>query len=103
MSLEAAAGKNPVSHIGKIYSVVARQIAEALVAEIHEIARAECLMVGQIGAPVTCPAVVAVNVTVPDDRRAAEQRGPIEAITADRIAHIPALIEDFVNGGIELF
>jgi S-adenosylmethionine synthetase len=103
MSLEAAAGKNPVSHIGKIYNVVARQIAEALVAEIHEIARAECLMVGQIGAPVMCPAVVAVNVTVPDDRRAAEQRGPIEAITADRIAHIPALIEDFVNGGIELF
>lgn len=49
-SLEAAAGKNPVSHVGKIYSVLARQIAESLVAEINDIARAQCLIVSQIGA-----------------------------------------------------
>ena len=28
MSLEAAAGKNPVTHVGKLYNVVAREIAE---------------------------------------------------------------------------
>jgi S-adenosylmethionine synthetase len=43
MSLEAAAGKNPVSHVGKIYNVVAHQIAEALAATSEEIARVECL------------------------------------------------------------
>jgi len=43
MSLEAAAGKNPVSHVGKIYNVVAHQIAEALAATPEEIARVECL------------------------------------------------------------
>ena len=31
MSLEAAAGKNPVTHVGKIYNVVAREIAAGLV------------------------------------------------------------------------
>jgi S-adenosylmethionine synthetase len=32
MSLEAAAGKNPISHVGKIYNIVAKQITESLVA-----------------------------------------------------------------------
>jgi S-adenosylmethionine synthetase len=103
MSLEAAAGKNPVSHVGKIYSVLARQIAEAVVAEVEDIARAECLLVSQIGAPVTRPVIVAINVVVPDGRRALELRNPIEAIAEDRIARIPALIEDFVSGNIEVF
>ena len=51
MSLEAAAGKNPVSHVGKIYNVLARDIAEAIIAEIPEIDSAQCLMVSRIGAP----------------------------------------------------
>ena len=103
MSLEAAAGKNPVSHVGKIYSVLARQIAEAVVAEVKDVRHAECLLVSQIGAPVTRPAIVAVNVVMPDNRRAPEVRKAIEAIAADRIARVPALIEDFVSGRIELF
>jgi hypothetical protein len=36
MSLEAAAGKNPVSHVGKI-NVLARRIAEAIVASAPEV------------------------------------------------------------------
>jgi S-adenosylmethionine synthetase len=68
MSLEAAAGKNPVGHVGKIYSVLSRQIAESVVAEVEDVVRAECFMVSQIGAPVTCPAIVAVNFAVSDGR-----------------------------------
>ncbi len=103
MSLEAAAGKNSISHVGKIYSVLSQQIAESVVAEVEDIARAQCLIVGQIGAPVTRPAIVAVNVAVPDRRRVPELRNRIEAIAADRITRSPALADDFVNGTIELF
>jgi S-adenosylmethionine synthetase len=103
MSLEAAAGKNPVSHVGKIYSVVARQIAESVVTELSEIARARCFMVSQIGALVTSPAIVAINVAARDGRPVAELRNQIEAIAADRINRIPALVDDFVTGRIELF
>jgi S-adenosylmethionine synthetase len=103
MSLEAAAGKNPVSHVGKIYSVVSRQLAESVAAEISEIAHARCLMVGQIGAPVTRPAVIAVDIVTQDGRSVAGLRNQIEAVVADRMARIPALADDFVNGTIELF
>jgi S-adenosylmethionine synthetase len=47
MSLEAAAGKNPVSHVGKIYNVLARDTAEAVVAAIPEVESAQCLMVSR--------------------------------------------------------
>ena len=35
MTMEAAAGKNPVSHVGKLYSLLAGRAAEALVAEVR--------------------------------------------------------------------
>jgi len=103
MSIEAAAGKNPVSHVGKIYNVVARQIAESAVAEVHEITRARCLIVSQIGAPVTCPAHIAIDIATHDRRSVTEVRKHIEAIAADRLARIPALADDFVSEKIELF
>jgi S-adenosylmethionine synthetase len=103
MSLEAAAGKNPVSHVGKIYNVVARRIAETVIVELPDIARARCLMVGRIGAPVTCPAIVAINVAARDGRPVDDLRNQIQEIAADRAARIPALVDDFVTGKIDLF
>jgi S-adenosylmethionine synthetase len=44
MVLEAVAGKNPVSHVGKSYNVLAREIAETLVAAVPEIASAQCML-----------------------------------------------------------
>jgi S-adenosylmethionine synthetase len=31
MSLEAAAGKNPVTHVGKLYNIAAHDIAQTIV------------------------------------------------------------------------
>jgi len=62
MSLEAAAGKNPVSHIGKIYNVVANIIADRVVKEIEEVEEAYCYIVSQIGKPINEPQVCDVKV-----------------------------------------
>ena len=55
MTLEAPAGKNPVSHVGKLYNVAARGIAEAIVSEIPEIDAAECYLSSRIGQQVGEP------------------------------------------------
>jgi len=62
MSLEAAAGKNPVSHIGKIYNVVASIIANRVVKEVEGVEEAYCYMVSQIGKPINEPQVCDVKV-----------------------------------------
>jgi S-adenosylmethionine synthetase len=103
MSLEAVAGKNPVSHVGKIYNVVAREIAESLAATSREIVRVECLMVSKIGAPVTDPAIVQIRLATADGGPADRFEKRAGEIAADRIGRLPRLVEEFVAGAIEIF
>lgn len=58
MTMESVAGKNPVSHVGKIYNVLATRIAEAVVAEVRGVRGADCHLVSRIGAPVSQPQLV---------------------------------------------
>ena len=103
MSLEAAAGKNPVSHVGKIYSVVAREIAAMLVADVSAIAATQCLMVSRIGAPLTTPALLHVKLATHDGFPAAELEGRVEEIASHCLGRLPVLVDHFVNGAIEIF
>jgi S-adenosylmethionine synthetase len=103
MSLEAAAGKNPVSHVGKIYNVVAGEIARSVVAASSEILRAECLMVSKIGAPVTDPAIVQVKIATVDGIPASQLKERTKEIVAERLGNIPRLIDEFVAGRIAIF
>lgn len=54
MSLEAASGKNPVSHVGKIYNYFAFDLSRQLV-ENHFCESAQVFIVSQIGKPITDP------------------------------------------------
>ncbi|MCS7263806.1 MAG: methionine adenosyltransferase [Armatimonadetes bacterium] len=62
MTLEAVAGKNPVSHVGKVYSVMTQLIANKIVEKIPEVRQVYCYMVSQIGKPIIDPQVVSVEV-----------------------------------------
>ncbi len=103
MSLEAAAGKNPVTHVGKIYNVLARVIAETLTREISGVAAAQCLLVSRIGAPVTSPALVHLKLRTGDGRPPDQLRRRAEEIAIDCLSRIPKLIDDFVDGKIGVF
>lgn len=61
MSLEAVAGKNPVSHVGKVYSIMTHLIARRIAEEIPEARQVYCYMVSQIGKPITEPQVISVE------------------------------------------
>jgi S-adenosylmethionine synthetase len=103
MSLEAAAGKNPVTHVGKIYNVLAARIAEALVANVPEIESAQCLMVSQIGQPVTEPAVLRIAIATRDGVPAAAIEHRIDQIADDQFGRTHGLIDDFVEGKVDVF
>ncbi|HSQ18889.1 MAG TPA: methionine adenosyltransferase, partial [Blastocatellia bacterium] len=103
MSLEAAAGKNPVTHVGKIYNVVARDIAEILVASAPKIIAAQFLMVSRISAPVTDPAIVQVKLATRDGTPVEKLRQHVEDVTIDRLSRIPKLIDDFIAGTCSVF
>jgi S-adenosylmethionine synthetase len=103
MSLEAAAGKNPVSHVGKIYNVLARQIAETIVATMPEVFAAQCFMVSEIGTPVTTPAIIHVRLAMRDGSPVSRLEGAVGAIVSQELQGVAQLADRFMAGTVELF
>jgi len=96
MSLEAAAGKNPVSHIGKIYNRVANLIAQRVVKEIEEVEESYCYIVSQIGKPINEPQVLDVSVRTKKDIKAIEE--VVRKIAQEELDRMPEVWKGFVEG-----
>ena len=60
-------------------------------------------MVSQIGQPVTEPVVLQAEITTRDGRPAAELETQVDEIAADHMSRVPDLINEFVDGTIDLF
>ncbi|RLJ71501.1 S-adenosylmethionine synthetase [Hydrogenivirga caldilitoris] len=95
MSLEAAAGKNPVSHIGKIYNVVANLIADRVVKEIEDVEEAYCYIVSQIGKPINEPQVCDVKVRT--SRDISGLRDEVMKIAQQELDEMPSTWKKFLN------
>jgi S-adenosylmethionine synthetase len=59
---EAVAGKNPVSHVGKIYNVLAHQAARAIYEKVPGLQEVYVFLVSRIGAPIDRPQMAAVRI-----------------------------------------
>ncbi len=63
-SAEAAAGKNPVAHVGKIYNVLAQVLAEQIHHKVRGLQEVTVWLTSQIGQPVSKPQSAMVEVIV---------------------------------------
>lgn len=98
MTLEAAAGKNPVTHVGKLYNLVANRIARAVVAEVPAAAEATCHLVSQIGRPITDPQVMDVKVRLADPAALAALRPRISEVARASLASVTGLWRELIEG-----
>jgi S-adenosylmethionine synthetase len=102
MTLESAAGKNPVTHVGKLYNLLAPLIAEALVEELPEVAEARCLLVSRIGQPVSEPQVADVWLRCREATPAEALEGRVRAVVHDHLARAGGLWEELLAGRLAL-
>ncbi len=72
VSSEAAAGKNPVSHVGKIYNVLSHRIANEIYASVPDIREVYVWLLSQIGEPIDQPKIAAAQVIM--------ERGSVESV-----------------------
>ncbi|HET6470563.1 MAG TPA: methionine adenosyltransferase, partial [Pseudomonadales bacterium] len=93
MTMESVAGKNPVTHVGKLYNVAAGQIAEQIVAEIPEIAAVECRLVSRIGRPIADPQSVEVRLRTHRGEPSAALRRATQRIVKARLGALDALCD----------
>jgi S-adenosylmethionine synthetase len=62
ISNEAAAGKNPVSHVGKIYSLLTHHVANEIIQRIQGVDEVYVWLCSQIGQPIDKPMIAASQV-----------------------------------------
>lgn len=102
MTLEATAGKNPRSHTGKIYSVLAKEIAQKLVEENKRVSSAQVYMLSQIGRPITDPQAVYVEASGEISQQSLESYA--ESVVKDILENrAKELWRDVIEGKVELF
>ncbi|MCX7599137.1 MAG: methionine adenosyltransferase [Armatimonadetes bacterium] len=95
MSMEAVAGKNPVSHIGKIYNRMAEIIANRIV-ELVPGAEVACYMLSQIGKPINDPMIVHIEVAGVE---AGAVSGTATEVVEEVLSRWREIQEEFVRGG----
>jgi len=103
MSLEAAAGKNPVTHVGKLYNLSATRIAHALVADVPGVVEAYCWLLGRIGSPIDEPQVADVKLRLADPAALEAVRSRALEVVRAHLAGVSTLWREIVGGGITLW
>jgi S-adenosylmethionine synthetase len=95
-SSEAAAGKNPVSHVGKIYNLLSHRIAHCVWEEIPDVLECTVWLVSRIGDPVNAPRTVYVRANVEDETGDLGQA--VRRTVAEQVERIPEFCRELVEG-----
>ena len=103
MSMEATSGKNPVNHIGKIYNVLATEIAKEVVAEVSGIRDLRIRLLSQIGRPIDEPHIADAHAVTEDGVKLADIEADIEAIVDGQLADVREVTDRVIEGDITTF
>ena len=104
MSMEAAAGKNPVTHVGKLYNILSFDIADRIVAENKgKVKEVWVRIVSQIGKPIDEPQAAAAQIIPEKGTKIASIRKEAEAIVDEELAKIYKLTDRLVAGKARVF
>jgi len=104
MSLEAAAGKNPVTHVGKLYNLLSFDIADRVVKENEgKVVEVWVRIVSQIGKPIDEPQAAAAQIIPEKGTKLASLRKDVEGIIDEELAKIYQLTDRIVAGKVRIF
>jgi S-adenosylmethionine synthetase len=98
MSTEAAAGKNPVSHVGKIYNLLAHEMAGRIHSSVQGIEEVSVWLCSQIGRPLADPWSVAVELIPVAGARVVDLEPAIRDAVQVQFEGLPAFIDRLTRG-----
>ncbi|QUN28636.1 methionine adenosyltransferase [Cupriavidus sp. KK10] len=102
MSLEAAAGKNPASHVGKLYNVLAHRLATHIQVNVDGADEVIVRLLSGIGRPIDQPQLVAIDVVAERGLSSAQEQ-QIRELATRQLAELPALVNELVHGTVAVF
>jgi len=104
MSMEAAAGKNPVTHVGKLYNLLSFDIAERIVKENPgKVKEVWVRIVSQIGKPIDEPQAATAQIIPEKGTKLASIKKDAESIIDAELSKIYKLTDRIVAGKARVF
>lgn len=95
---EAAAGKNPRSHVGKIYNVLSQRLAEMIHREVDGIVEVSVWLASAIGTPIDRPRLLGVRAHLAPGASVTDVTLPCRDVVARELANISDLVAALARG-----
>jgi len=99
---EAAAGKNPVSHVGKIYNLLTHRIAEQVHEQVSDVEEVYIWLLSQIGKPIDQPAIASAQVVMKSGNSMENVRRDIKEVINSELENIDKFCMDLAHGRIPI-
>ncbi len=104
MSMEAAAGKNPVTHVGKLYNILAFRIADEIYNTAkNDIKEVHVRIVSQIGRRIDDPHVANVQIIPAPGANISKYEREFREITDRHLASITKLKDEILQDKVTVF
>ncbi|MDD1772516.1 MAG: methionine adenosyltransferase [Methanomassiliicoccales archaeon] len=104
MSMEASAGKNPITHVGKMYNILANWIANDIVKKSNgNILEADVRILSQIGRPISDPETCSVQLFMAPGADFNKWQKEAYAISDEWLENIGKVTEKVVKGQVTVF
>jgi S-adenosylmethionine synthetase len=100
---EAAAGKNPISHVGKIYNVLTYKIAQHVYEDVPEVEEVYIWLLSKIGSPIDQPAVAAAQVIMKGNNSLVKARSEISEVLDYEVENIDKFCMELAQGKIQTY
>lgn len=97
---EAAAGKNPVSHVGKIYNLLTYRIADKICQNVSGVREVYVWLLSQIGQPIDQPKVATAQLIMKKGKSLKKVSGEVRETIETELANIDKFTEELVNQSI---
>ncbi|OGU04813.1 MAG: S-adenosylmethionine synthetase [Geobacteraceae bacterium GWC2_58_44] len=95
---EAAAGKNPMSHVGKIYNILAHRMAREICETVEGVQGAQVLLLSRIGDPVNRPQMANAQLLLERGRQPSEVAAKVEGLFERELSGINAFCLALARG-----
>ena len=102
-SLEAACGKNPISHVGKVYNVLAMLAARDIVERVPTVREATVYLLSQIGHPLDQPLVATAYVRPASGSLTPSIQADVQAVLDEHLSRPDLVRERILNREFPLF
>ena len=98
MGTEAAAGKNPVSHVGKIYNVLAHSLARSVYEEVEGLKEVYILLLSRIGTRIDNPQIASAQILTDGKMKLGDVSRKISDIILRELSDVGRFCDDLSRG-----